>query len=402
MKKTRFLSFGVITLVGLLLASFQGQSFASKTDAPLSTTGAKPAVAGRDYTALYTIVSPGNGKSGASVGPLAIRKDGSAIISSNPPGVHGSLIAQGQVGIQSEKVRTWFPLQTGSKPRYPFEAVTSGKSVFWAETPSTNMSLDWRLFSVTAGQRVPKLIADSFDLLKTSNIPYPYGVQMLATDGSNVWWVMVYPTSKSPNGWGSRIMVRDIGARKPLKIAVDLAMMPKAIAAGLIYVRSKDVDPSMSASRYEIRLLKNGVDTLISSGPLTKGQHISSLCASDTLLAWGVGLVSTSSVMPNDKPYGHLHAMTLATKAQRIISLSNSAVGLSIGCGTNFVAWGNGSGGGDAGQYVMNVSSGKIWKLGSNQGLSAVLVAGNYLAWALPIPSGVRTASWRVVKWHGV
>jgi hypothetical protein len=401
MKKTRAFGFGVITLVGLLLASCQGQNFASKTVLSLTTKNAQPAVAGRDYTALYTIVSPGNGKSTASVGPLAIRKDGSAIISRNPPGVHGNLIAQGQLGIQTGTTRTWFPLQAGSKPRQIFEAVSSGKSVFWGESPNKNLDLDWRLFSVTAGQRDSKLIADSYDLLKTTEIPWPPGMQMLSTDGSNVWWTMVYPSLKSPSGWGSLIMVRDIGARKPLKIAVDLAMMPKAIAAGLIYVRSKDVDPTMTSSRYDIRLLKNGVDTLITSGLLAKGQHISSLCTSDTLLAWGIGAVSTSSTNFTGEPYGHLHLMTLATKVQRVVSLSNSAVGLSLGCGTDFVAWGNGSGSGDDGQYVLNVPSGKIWKLGSLQGLSAVQVAGNILAWALPTTSG-KTAPWRVVKWHAV
>ena len=399
MKKTRFLSFGVITLAGLLLASCQGQSSASKTVLPLTTKNAQPAVAGRDYMTLYKF-DP-RGVSGARVGPMAFREDGSAVIDNVPLAGPGEFLTQSQIGIQSGKTRTWFPIQTGSKPWQAFEAVTSGKSVFWGETTSTDMSLDWRLFSVTAAQPVPKLIADSFDLLKAKEIPYPPGYRMLATDGSNVWWVMVYPNSKSANGWGARIMVRDIGARKPLMIVVDQAMMPTAIAKGLVYVRSKDVAPSMSFSRYEIRLLKNGVDTLITSGLLTKGEHISSLCASDTLLAWGVGAVSTSSTNFTGEPYGHLHLMTLATKVQRVVSLSNSAVGISLGCGTDFVAWGNGSGSGDAGQYVLNVPSGKIWKLGSLTGLSAVLVAGNILAWALPIPSG-KTAPWRVVKWHAV
>lgn len=400
MNKTRSFRFGVISLVGLLLASFQGQSVASKITVPLTTKGAQLAVAGRDYTTLYTF-DP-HGKSGSRVGPLAIREDGSAVISNNPPGVHGNLIAQGQVGIQTGKSRTWFLLQTGSKPRQIFEAAAHGNSVVWGETPSTDMSLDWRLFSVTAGQRVPKLIADSFDLMKTSKIPYPPGVQMLATDGSNVWWVMVYPTSKSPTGWGARIMVRDIGARKPLKIAVDKAKLPSAIARGLIYFRSKDVAPNMASNRYEIRLLKNGVDTLITAGSLAKDEHIFSSCASDTLLAWAVGSVSTSRLNPNVASDGHLHVMTLATKVQRIVTLNDSASGSSLGCGTNFVAWGNGSGMGDPGQYVLNVPSGKIWKLGSFQGLSAVRVAGNILTWALPLESRDKTAPWRVVKWHGV
>lgn len=400
MKKTRFLRFGVITLVGLLLASFQGQSFASKTNASLSTKGAKPAVAGRDYTTMYT-VDP-HGKSGASLGVLAIREDGSAVISNNPPGVHGNMIAQGQVGIQTGKSRTWFPLQTGSKPRQIFEAAAHGNSVVWGETRSTNPSLDWRLFAATTGQKALKVLADSFDLLKTDDIPWPPGVRMLTTDGLDVWWVMVYPSPKSAFVWGARIMVRDVGARKPLKIAVDKAKLPSAIARGLIYFRSKDVAPNMASNRYEIRLLKNGVDTLITAGSLAKDEHIFSSCASDTLLAWAVGSVSTSRLNPNVAPDGHLHVMTLATKVQRIVTLNDSASGSSLGCGTNFVAWGNGSGMGDPGQYVLNVPSGKIWKLGSFQGLSAVRVAGNILTWALPLESRDKTAPWRVVKWHGV
>lgn len=401
MNKIRMLRFGVIALVGLLFASFQGQSVASKLVPPLTTNRATPTVAGRDYTTLYTMDPLGNGKSAASVAIRALRADGSAVISYNPPGVHGDQPGQGQVGIQNGKSRTWFPIQTGSKPRGIFEAVAGGKSVVWGETESTTMSLDWRLFSVTAGQPVPKLLGNSFDLVKSNDVSLPPGVRMLATDGVNVWWVMANPTSKSPTGGGAKIVVRDIGTRKPLKMAVDHAMLPVAIARGLIYVRSKDVDPTMTPSRYDIRLLKNGVDTLITSGSLTKGQHISSLCASDTLLAWGVGAVSTSSTDFSGKPFGKLHVMTLATKVQRVLSLSNSAVGLSLGCGTNFVAWGNGSGSGDAGQYVLNVPSGKIWKLGSLPSMSMVLVAGEVLAWSLPLESGDR-APWRVVKWHGV
>ncbi len=402
MKKTRSFKFGLIALVGILLASFQVQRFASKTVQPLTTKGAKPAVAGRDYTTMYTMVSPGNGKSAASVVIRALRPDGSAVISYNPPGVHGDQPGQGQVGIQNGKSRTWFPIQTGSKPRQIFEAVAHGKSVVWGETESTTMSLDWRLFSVTTGQQVPKLLGNSFDLVKSNDVSLPPGFRMLATDGANVWWVMAIPTSKSPTGGGEKIVVRDIGARKPMKIAVDHGMLPVSISRGLVYVRSKDVDPSMTSSRYEIRLLKNGVDTLITGGSLAKDEHILSSCASDTLLAWTMDSVNSQPLNPNYVvPHGHLHVIKLATKVQQVVTLSDSAGGMSLGCGTNFVAWGNGSGYADGGQYVMNVPSGKIWKLGSNPGISEVLVAGNYLAWTLPIPSG-GIAPTRVVKWHGV
>ena len=68
-------------------------------------------------------------------------------------------------------------------------------------------------------------------------------------------------------------------------------------------------------------------------------------------------------------------------------------------CADAFVAWGNGSGNGDPGQYVVDVPSGKLWKLGASPGISAVRAAGTMLAWTLP-PKAQEAAPIRVTKWH--
>ena len=93
--------------------------------------------------------------------------------------------------------------------------------------------------------------------------------------------------------------------------------------------------------------------------------------------------------------------MTLATKGQKTIPLDDDVRGLSLGCGNTFIAWGNSSGNGDPGQYVLDVSGNKIWKLGELSGISMVLDAGSMLAWALPPQSAQDTAPWRLTKWHG-
>lgn len=257
------------------------------------------------------------------------------------------------------------------------------------------------MYSGTIGKPRPLLLADSFSLLKTDQIPYPPGVTTLSSDGVNAWWVMVYPTKKAPRGWGVRIMVRDIRGRTPLQIAVDRAMLPVSTVRGLVYVRSKNIDPSMTSNHYEIRLFKNGFDTLLSSGPLIKDEAVLSICASNTLLAWAVHSPSTTLRNAAVITGSQLHVMTLATKVQRLVNLEDDAWGLSLGCGTNFVAWGNGSGNGDPGQYVLSVPSGKIFKLGSMRGISMVHVAGDILAWPLPAKSAQVIPPWRVTKWHG-
>src|ERR1035437_4584049 len=63
-----------------------------------TTHGAQTAVEGRDYTTLSIIDS--KGVSGARISILTMLDNGRTVISNNPPGAHGQLIAQTQVGIQ--------------------------------------------------------------------------------------------------------------------------------------------------------------------------------------------------------------------------------------------------------------------------------------------------------------
>ena len=365
---------------------------------PLTTRAAQTAVDGRDYTTLFT-VDP-HGSSGARVGVRAIRADASAVIVNSPPGASGELIAQSQVGIQTGHSRTWLPPQTGKQPRQAIAASAHGQTFVWLETKSTDLFYqDWKVFSARAGQRQPTLLGDSFDLTKTDEIPPPPGVVYLTTDGVHAWWTMTYPT-KSQRGWGARIMVRDIAGHEPLTTAVDKAKLPAATGGGVAYVRSTDVDPAVPANRYDILLRRAGADSLVTSGPLAKGEQVSTMCASDTLLAWAVRSPDTSSPEnPAAWTSGHLHVMTLATKAQHTIELDDNAWSLDLSCGDTFVAWGNGSGNGDPGQYVVDVPSGKLWKLGASPGISAVRAAGTMLAWTLP-PKAQEAAPWRVTKWH--
>jgi len=387
--------FAAVALAGLMMTACQGNSVPPKSIAMLTTPAAKTAVAGRDYTTLYT-VDP-HGSSGARVGVEAIRSDASAIIVSSPPGALGHLISQSQVGIQIGKTRTWLPTQTGSKPRQVVGAAAYGQSIAWLETESTDISYrDTKVFAADVGKRSPTLLGNAADSTKNALNPWPPGLTIIATDGVHAWWTMPY-LAKSPRGWTARIMVRDIAGHEPLAMAVDKAYLPTATAGGVEYVRSNVVDPSMSAVRFEIRLLKDGADTLITSGTLVEGEHVSTMCASATFVAWAVQAPNPPATNPIEGA-GHLHVMTLATKAQQVVTLEGSAGSLS--CGSTFVAWGSGSGNGDPGQYVLDLPSSKIWKLGQAQGISLVLAAGNILAWALP-PKSQEAAPWRVTKWHG-
>ena len=403
--------FAAAALVGLTLTACQGSvgtpstisSGTPKTSPTrselLTTRGAQTAVEGRDYTTLYT-VDP-RGKSGARIGVLTIRDDSSAVIANDPLGAPADSIVQSQVGIQSGHSRKWFPIQTGSRPREAFEAATHGQSVVWIEeTQVMRASVDRKVFAIRAGQNKPTLISDASDLAKSDVIPTSPGGNLITTDGVHAWWVLTYST-KTQRGWGARIVVRDLAGHESITTAVDKARNPIATRGGIAYIRSNDVAPGMSANRYEIRFRHGQTDTLITSGPLVKDEQVSAMCATDTLLAWAVRSPSGTREHPDPVVGALLHVMTLATKAEKIVQLDDRAGGVSLGCGDTFVAWGNGSGNGDPGQYVLDVSTNKIWKLGELRGISAVLTAGSILAWALPPKSAQEAAPWRVTKWHG-
>lgn len=403
--------FSVVSLVVLTLTACQGNAgssstiLSSRTKAPatgsglLTTRAAQTAVEGRDYTTLYT-VNP-HGKSGARIGVLTVRADSSAVIANDPLGAPADSIAQSQVGIQSGNARNWFPIQTGSRPREAFEAATHGQSIVWVEeTQVMRASVDRKVFAIRAGQSKPTLISNSTDLSKSDVIPTSPGGNLITTDGVHAWWVLTYPT-KTPHGWGAQIIVRDLAGHEPITTAIDKARNPIATRGGIAYIRSNDVAPGVSANHYEIRFRHGESDTLITSGPLAKDEQVSAMCATDTLLAWAVRSPGGTREHPDPLVGALLHVMTLATKTEKTVQLDDRAAGMSLGCGNTFIAWGNGSGNGDPGQYVLDVPSGKIWKLGELQGISAVLVAGSILAWALAPKSAQEAAPWRVTQWHG-
>lgn len=406
----RTVRFTAVALVGLTLTACQnnigttssatpsGTSTSRTSSGLLTTRSAITAIEGREYTTLYT-VDP-RGKADGRVGVLALGDDGSAVIANYPPPPPADVLVQSQVGIQTGQSRKWFPIQKSLRPGHASGAAIHGQSIAWLDgTLGMRPTVDLNVFAVRAGHRQPIRLSDSQDLAKSEVIPIMPNGNFITTDGSHVWWIRTYPTKK-PRGWGARIMVRDLAAHEPVTTAVDGAKNPIATPSGLIYVRSSDVDAKMPTNRYEIRLHQLGTDTLIASGALTKDEQVSTMCASDTFLAWSV----RSPVAPADDPGaligGQLHVMVLATKTQQIIQLDDSAWGLDLSCGNTFVAWGNSSGNGDPGQYVFDVPSGKIWKLGKQQGMSLILAAGSMLAWPLEFQPS-KTERWRITRWLG-
>jgi hypothetical protein len=80
------------------------------------------------------------------------------------------------------------------------------------------------------------------------------------------------------------------------------------------------------------------------------------------------------------------------------------AGGSSVRLTDRYLAFGSGSSSGDGGQYVLDRSSGRLWKVGDAPGHSLVLASprGDYLGWTIPTPSPPpHPYRMQVVRWTG-
>ncbi|MEU7981276.1 hypothetical protein AB0B63_22440 [Micromonospora sp. NPDC049081] len=355
-------------------ASSPGASF--RVRSRYATTDAVDAVPGREFQVSFSL--SGTTAPGRTLNHLGLTPDGQMITAANPAATTRSgevVIGQSQVGLYAgSRVRGMSPAPHGAA-RQAIYGDADERTVAWLETTSTDMyQMDWRVygFDRAAGRTV--LLGDSAAVSKGRKMPIPPGSSMLSVGTDRVYWTTAVPTTGQPE-FGAQVLGRSVTGSRAAEVVAERAKLPAAAGSDLYYVRSADVSPGFPADRYEIRKVTGGRDDLLTTGPLAKEQQVTALTAEPGRVAW---IVSA----PAPEPNASLFVLDTATGDATEVTLGDDGTSMTLSSSPRYVCWSNGSGGGDAGQYALDVRTQRLWRLGEAPGLSLVFAAGDYLAWS--------------------
>ena len=367
---------------------------AKSSPSPSSTShvsAAEPA-SGGEYDEVR-LLKPGDSGPGRVHVPLWLMDTGDMVVTVNPTPA-GEKIGQSRVGVRSQSGTVLFDVLSTPQPNQAIVAASAKGVVVWLETSSTDMwTQPWRVLRATVGHQQSTLVGDSVAMFGDTNLLPPPGVQLLATDGFTAWWTVTYPDDASANGHGVKVVGRALSPDAgPMFTAADRAYLPVIAGGRLVVARTPTVDPRGHASSYSIVTLTPTGEQVVARGSLGQGDSVLSMCGSEHLLAWAI---SSSEEDHN----GRLVVRDLSSGAEFSVALDDQAQSTQLGCGDGIVAWGNGSGNGDASQYVLDTSSRAIKRVGESPGISTAYVAGRMVAWTLP-PAVGEAATTKVVRWR--
>lgn len=121
----------------------------------------------------------------------------------------------------------------------------------------------------------------------------------------------------------------------------------------------------------------------------THATKIIMTCGTDTYIAWAATLHGKDEI--NVLPHG--------AESPRRIRLRSTGASTEIGCGDDFIAWGRGSGRGDASMYLYDIATRKKTVLGATRAYARVHAQGDTLAYPEKT-DGSRPGRWVIATWN--
>ncbi|WP_418958772.1 hypothetical protein [Streptomyces tritici] len=369
--------------------------------AALDTRRAAAAAAGRQYRPGFVSASDASG--GRSLTVLDVTSAGGLVAAANPPPKTGDgtvTIGQSEVGLRTGAGFAPFPKARQSCSDQPRQAVYADErdgTVVWTESASTNLYVfDWCVFAYSPKTGRTTLLGNSAALGKGKELPEAPGTSAPTVGDRRAYWAATYPVSGKQE-FGVRIVSQALdGGGEPATVA-EGGKLPRAAGGAVYYVRSEDVSPGFPKDRYEIRrVAADGKDTVVTAGPLPAGRQITALTVAGHHVSWVVAAPEQESAT--------LYSLDTAKQKAVSFALGHAAPSTMFLRSTpRFLAWGNGSAAGDAGQYVYDFARGRLWRLGAEEGFSVVYAKGEHLAWSkLPDrPTAAGTASFETARWAG-
>ncbi|MEV6281113.1 hypothetical protein [Kribbella sp. NPDC051770] len=294
--------------------------------------------------------------------------------------------------------------------RQPINGQAHGPNATWVDTTSTDLfQQDWQIRYYDAATRTTRLIADSAVLFPgVQNLRPPPGdtTPIMAADGT-IYWEAAVPDPKAHLGHTGVIMARDAQAKGPVRTVARNASTPAVVGSTLYYSYLDDVSPETPQRKLEIHArTPDGTDRVVVNAPLVKDQQILRLAASPTHLAWVISDTDRQAPPGDDPDEGCRDTKDHGCSLYLMEHGTNQAIRIKLHTylaipvlSPTLLGWGGSSSAGDSGEYVMDLSSTTIWRVGAARGCSEVVLAGAYVSWFTGTADGQCNGQ-VVVRWR--
>lgn len=360
----------------------------------ISVASALPATEGAHYVTLFRLTQPTD--QSTFVAPLALADDGSLVAEAVEETGTAQLEGVPELGRYAPERGDSYPQPLKTPPRQAIAAAVRGSTVAWLETSSTNLySADWFLFASTGG--AARLLSRSSDISGETEVASAPEQHPIATDGKTVFWTAPYPVPSDGSRpyFSAKVLSTPVDGSGEVRTIADPAKLPATDGTSVYVVRAKDVAPDLG-DRALILRVGGGKEVVVADLSLTPRAGVSAVCAAGDYLSWVVSDVGTDDVGGD----GVLTVRDLRTGEDHKVELLDSGSATNLSCSDTLIGWGNGSGNGDAGEYVLVLRSWSLYRLGEEPGISIVYVKGDYVAWSvLTYPR--RAADTVVARWEG-
>ncbi len=296
--------------------------------------------------------------------------------------------------------------------RQIFGATSNGRDVVWVETPSTDLGLiEWSIRSYQASTGTVREIAHSPVLshgdryVDIDSGTYP---RIL---GAYAYWATAVSKSSRPDparvkDWGFAIeRARLDGRGKVQTVATQAAYV--AVADGALFYATR-IGAGKAFRGYVLhrRAGGDGPDEPLVRGTVNPGSTLANLAAGSGQLVWTVNTPDyDSSFAQGRSTPGRIYLLDLATRqVTQIVTADDAGPNSSFAFGPGRVLWGNGSGNGDPSEYVLELGTGQIFRLGAQRGYSVVYAerTGSKIIWYDGCPTATEqdrtcsvTADWK-------
>jgi hypothetical protein len=277
----------------------------------------------------------------------------------------------------------------------------SGRTVAWAETPSTDLLYDnWSVYAADLDTGATVALGSSEDVLPGDLLPIIGPYMRVSAGKDRVFWGTPYPRGeRGADGhyteFGLEVLARRIDGVGPLEVVADNAILPSADGDCVAFARIHGSDPDVPEGTYRIIRVcgVGGPEVLLASGSLGAGGALSSLTAADGLVAWAQwdsrdGQATRADVVVLDTSTGRTTTVRLTPPAGMLpepVAELSAADGL--------VSWSTTSTRG-----LLDVPVGTVWSLDVPPGLTALLQAGAWLGWPAADEQGVASIS--IGRWE--